>query len=120
MEFSVFVTEESDQTLEELLKGLRMDATGYAPGIDVIKEGSVRGKYRIEHHRGEITDSAHLIRIINGQIITRDQLGLIRGMLVENKVPYEEYSRVKISKENANSSNPKIRLPKEAGAVYNP
>jgi hypothetical protein len=54
-------------------------------------------------------------------IIAGEARGWIEGLLRRNQVPFSEYEQVKISKENANSKSPDIRVPKrEPNLIYNP
>lgn len=120
MKFSVIVTQESNKRLEETLLGLKKDATGYFPGLNIKKIQEVYGKYAIEYHRGTITDNIYSVRIIDRQIITIQKTDLIKMMLRKNKIAFKEYEDVVISLEEANSKKPKIDLQnREPNLIYN-
>lgn len=120
MKVALIVTQESDNVLEKLIKGLDCNP-GYGQGIAVREEERAQGVYSLEFHRGEISDYLTAIRVINGMIIANRAQGLMEKMLRSKKISFKVYEGRRISKERLESKGLKINEPRcSPNLIYTP
>ena len=118
MRFTVIETNETNEKLENLLLSQKQDATGYCPGLDIKEIKEIPGLYKLEYHRGTITDKAKIIRIYNQKFITKTLVDFTENILRKNKIQYNLYENIEI--EDPKAKELTLNLPETSIVDYIP
>ncbi len=122
MDYSVFRTTQNKKGLCKLIEQLNEQATGWSEGLIVRKETrkgkTASGKYRIEVPQGGLPNEVVLLRVYEGDIITKEAEGYIESQLRQHKIPFKKY--VNISIQEPNGKNPIPIIGSEPELIYQP
>lgn len=76
------------------IEGMGEEATVYSPGIRVSRLSGrntsepIPVTYKVEHHRGTISDASNKLRVVGNQIWTKDDEILVEGRLRSKNIEY--------------------------------
>jgi len=116
----VIATRETRDRLCKLLKTLERKPTEMAPGVKVVENERVPGKYSIAKHNGKdfLQFPSPTVRVYNRYLLVTSARTIVESLLRDKKIPFREYEDIDIKHPNARTLD--LRLPSEPNIEYRP